>query len=82
MKRAFVDISGGGLGDHSAKAVKEQDDNNWVCEKCGNLNYGSRLVCNMRKCGASRQSMGGGAPEPEQWVCPGCGNENRAQRLF
>lgn len=50
------------------------DADQWTCTKCGNLNYGSRLVCNMRKCGAPKTE--------EPWVCPGCGNENRAHRLF
>lgn len=50
------------------------DTNQWTCGKCGNVNYGNRLVCNMRKCGAPRSE--------EPWICPGCGNENFANRMF
>eukprot|EP00747_Dinoflagellata_sp_TGD_P213694 gnl/TRDRNA2_/TRDRNA2_86616_c0_seq2.p1 gnl/TRDRNA2_/TRDRNA2_86616_c0~~gnl/TRDRNA2_/TRDRNA2_86616_c0_seq2.p1 ORF type:complete len:236 (+),score=39.34 gnl/TRDRNA2_/TRDRNA2_86616_c0_seq2:106-813(+) len=50
------------------------DGDQWTCLKCGNLNYQSRIFCNMRKCGAPRSE--------ENWRCPGCGNENYASRLF
>jgi len=49
-------------------------EDSWTCPKCGNLNYGGRIVCNMRKCGAARPL--------EAWVCPKCGNENRPNRPF
>jgi len=57
-----------------AESASEQDSDQWTCQKCGNLNYGSRLFCNMRQCGAPRSE--------EPWVCPGCGNENYPTRLF
>eukprot|EP00928_Gymnodinium_smaydae_P015191 TRINITY_DN1556_c0_g1_i1.p2 TRINITY_DN1556_c0_g1~~TRINITY_DN1556_c0_g1_i1.p2 ORF type:complete len:355 (-),score=63.45 TRINITY_DN1556_c0_g1_i1:122-1078(-) len=50
------------------------DGDSWTCSKCNNLNYGSRIVCNMRNCGAPRDDV--------PWICPGCGNENRATRVF
>lgn len=50
------------------------DPDQWQCVKCGNLNYGSRVVCNMRSCGAPK--------EDANWVCSGCGNENYPNRLY
>lgn len=50
------------------------DPDKWECPKCGNLNYGNRVVCNMRSCGAPK--------DQDKWICPGCGNENYANRLF
>lgn len=57
----YVDADGQGL-------------DQWMCPKCANLNYGSRLVCNMRNCGQPRSE--------QPWFCPGCGNENRATLMF
>jgi len=57
----------------------------WICEQCGNHNYEGRLVCNMRSCGAPRDSEalpvskiegeGGG------WTCERCGNHNYEGRV-
>jgi len=71
-KRAWQGVQ----SDAPAKAARglEEDVDQWTCPKCGNLNYGSRLVCNMRKCGAPRTE--------EPWICPGCGNENYPTRIF
>lgn len=69
----------------------------WTCGSCGNVNFGDRLFCNMRKCGASRdatngeeglmQQKGSGTSEglPERvsnWTCAQCGNENFGDRAF
>jgi hypothetical protein len=58
-----------------SKAHKGPDasEDQWACSKCGNMNYASRLVCNMRNCGAQK--------EQENWVCTGCGNENFGSRI-
>lgn len=50
------------------------NEDQWSCGKCGNLNFANRTVCNMRSCGAPKDS--------ENWICPGCGNENHAHRVF
>jgi len=51
---------------------------NWICVKCGNENYASRVFCNMRKCGARRDGSGSG----ENWICALCGNENYPSRSY
>jgi len=51
-----------------------EEEGQWECAKCGNVNYGTRLVCNMRKCGAARSE--------DPWDCLACGNSNYASRLF
>jgi len=47
-----------------------------MCKRCGNLNYPSRLYCNIRKCGARRDGSG----SVENWICRLCGNENYPSR--
>ena len=32
------------------------ESGNWACAHCGNVNFASRLTCNMRICGAARPS--------------------------
>eukprot|EP00397_Hematodinium_sp_SG-2012_P022362 GEMP01023163.1.p1 GENE.GEMP01023163.1~~GEMP01023163.1.p1 ORF type:complete len:497 (+),score=101.39 GEMP01023163.1:167-1657(+) len=46
----------------------------WECPQCGNQNFGGRMVCNMRKCGAPRPDSGA------NWDCPWCGNDNFPNR--
>lgn len=46
----------------------------WTCGKCGNFNYGGRMVCNRKSCGAQKTL--------EAWTCPACGNENHLNRPF
>jgi hypothetical protein len=36
---------------------------NWACPHCGNVNFASRLTCNMRICGAARPSRHAAAPQ-------------------
>lgn len=67
MKRPMEEAPG------MAKAMRVDNDS-WSCPSCGNVNYGGKTVCNMRKCQAPRPV--------ENWICPGCGNENYANRLF
>mmetsp|Transcript_66887 Transcript_66887/g.160140 ORF Transcript_66887/g.160140 Transcript_66887/m.160140 type:complete len:224 (+) Transcript_66887:119-790(+) len=82
MKRS-MDAFGASFSEPPVKMQNQQDGDNWVCQKCGNLNYPTRTHCNMRKCGAPRDAGGGQAEAPqESWICPGCGNENRPHRLF
>jgi predicted nucleic-acid-binding Zn-ribbon protein len=58
----------------------------WTCSSCGNLNYGSREICNTRKCQAQRPPTWPIWQQPatdashSDWVCPGCGNVNFAKR--
>lgn len=33
---------------------KKSENKCWTCSKCGNINYGHRSICNLRKCGAPR----------------------------
>lgn len=62
------------VGLSKAQRGPEGDDENWTCMSCGNLNYGSRSVCNKRTCGKPKPTV--------DWVCVGCGNNNFASRLF
>jgi len=48
------------------KKSKEMREGDWICKKCGNINFATRLRCNMRKCQAPR----------EEWVCKVCNNIN------
>lgn len=68
-----------GLGPAGAKSSRsvESDEGDWTCPDCGNVNFGNRLVCNMRKCGTAKP-----AAQAAPWNCIGCGNENFANRLF
>ncbi|XP_062073212.1 ranBP2-type zinc finger protein At1g67325-like isoform X2 [Humulus lupulus] len=56
-------------------------DGDWICPKCENVNFAFRTVCNIKKCGAARPSLGStnqsnaGAPEGS-WTCGKCGNVN------
>jgi len=45
---------------------KQMREGDWICKKCGNVNFATRLRCNMRKCQAPR----------EEWVCKVCNNIN------
>lgn len=70
---------GGMLDNTPVKASNvETDPDSWTCASCGNINFGSRAFCNMRKCGAPKDD---GATK-ENWVCPGCGNDNYGTRLY
>jgi len=33
---------------------RERQEGDWVCQKCGNINWPSRTKCNMKKCGAPK----------------------------
>eukprot|EP01062_Namystynia_karyoxenos_P066647 TRINITY_DN60556_c0_g1_i1.p1 TRINITY_DN60556_c0_g1~~TRINITY_DN60556_c0_g1_i1.p1 ORF type:complete len:367 (+),score=80.58 TRINITY_DN60556_c0_g1_i1:99-1103(+) len=37
-------------------AAAPNEPKDWVCPQCGNTNFGHRMVCNMRMCGAPRPS--------------------------
>merc|ERR1719266_418265 len=49
-----------------SKKSKQMKNGEWNCKECGNLNFATRIRCNMRKCQAPR----------EEWVCPVCKNVN------
>eukprot|EP00457_Paulinella_chromatophora_P010831 gb/GEZN01010947.1/.p1 GENE.gb/GEZN01010947.1/~~gb/GEZN01010947.1/.p1 ORF type:complete len:375 (-),score=8.55 gb/GEZN01010947.1/:74-1162(-) len=38
----------------AAPSAMESKDGTWQCKECGNINFPSRVTCNMRKCGAPR----------------------------
>lgn len=50
----------------NAKKSKQMREGDWICKKCGNVNFATRVRCNMRKCQAPR----------EEWVCKVCNNIN------
>mmetsp|Transcript_54391 Transcript_54391/g.156400 ORF Transcript_54391/g.156400 Transcript_54391/m.156400 type:complete len:265 (+) Transcript_54391:58-852(+) len=61
-------------------------DGDWACSACGNVNFADRAVCNMRRCGASRQSELHLQPVlqdrfRQDWQCTQCGNVNFGDRL-
>lgn len=51
---------------NDSKKNKKMREGDWICKKCGNINFATRLRCNMRKCQAPR----------EEWVCKACNNIN------
>ncbi|KAL1499932.1 hypothetical protein AB1Y20_012614 [Prymnesium parvum] len=77
--------------DAEARAPHDAASAEWACAFCGNLNYGGRLVCNMRKCGrtraeSARVAAAPAAPAPpppaaDSWTCAFCGNLNYGGRL-
>jgi len=48
------------------KRSKPTREGDWICKRCGNINFANRVRCNMRKCQAPR----------EEWVCRLCKNVN------
>jgi hypothetical protein len=50
---------GGGKGDPGKGGGGGPGNGDWICIKCGNLNFSTRTVCNMRICGAPK-------PTPQQ----------------
>merc|ERR1712000_343218 len=51
----------------------------WICEQCGNANFETRELCNMRNCGAPRSAPREALREGD-WTCQKCGNNNYAFR--
>ena len=41
-------------GDEHRQSAPPDSVGDWLCPSCGNINYGFRSACNMRKCGAPR----------------------------
>ncbi|XP_077236789.1 ranBP2-type zinc finger protein At1g67325-like isoform X2 [Tasmannia lanceolata] len=66
MASAKVD-NRGSFGSKRSRNDASQNDGDWTCPQCGNLNFGFRTVCNRGKCGAARPSTTprmGSAPLP------------------
>ncbi|KAL9246576.1 hypothetical protein vseg_020094 [Gypsophila vaccaria] len=59
-------------------------ENDWICPKCGNVNFSFRITCNMRKCGTPKPGLQ--VPKFDKnskpkmpdgsWKCGECGNMN------
>jgi len=85
-------LRGGGLlgGEGGAGGGGAEERRGWTCEECGNFNYESRKVCNIRACRAPKPSSPplaspppSASPPPNSsehtrggWDCPRCGNFN------
>jgi len=85
QKRPFaVDLGG------AAKVPRVDSGPGWSCLRCGNHNYESRTVCNMRSCQATRDGVlpsemqaspaASPASSDGNWNCVKCGNLNFAHR--
>eukprot|EP01126_Amoeba_proteus_P063580 TRINITY_DN8774_c0_g1_i2.p1 TRINITY_DN8774_c0_g1~~TRINITY_DN8774_c0_g1_i2.p1 ORF type:complete len:248 (-),score=22.65 TRINITY_DN8774_c0_g1_i2:161-904(-) len=79
-KRSFHTFSGSRVPEspsrkkHKTGQFTSEEDTDWTCAACGNLNFACRKVCNMRRCQQ---------PRPENtklWKCTSCGNLNFASR--
>nr|KYP52933.1 RanBP2-type zinc finger protein At1g67325 family [Cajanus cajan] len=66
------------------KDIDATRDNDWICPKCGNINFSFRTVCNMRKCNTpksesqvSKSDKNSKQKMPEgSWKCEKCNNVN------
>lgn len=66
------------------KDIDATRDNDWICPKCGNINFSFRTVCNMRKCNTpksesqvSKSDKSSKQKMPEgSWKCEKCNNVN------
>eukprot|EP00262_Sarcandra_glabra_P019589 TRINITY_DN743_c0_g1_i1.p1 TRINITY_DN743_c0_g1~~TRINITY_DN743_c0_g1_i1.p1 ORF type:complete len:261 (-),score=32.70 TRINITY_DN743_c0_g1_i1:324-1106(-) len=57
----------GSFGSKRSRSDASQNDGDWTCPQCDNVNFGFRTVCNRAKCGAPRPQMTprmGSAPMP------------------
>jgi len=50
---------GGGMGGMPAEQNVQFKDGDWICDKCGNLNFARRTECHRENCKAPRPSRGG-----------------------
>ncbi|KAH9618262.1 hypothetical protein KSS87_015550 [Heliosperma pusillum] len=74
----------GFFSDSNSQKKDMPRDNDWICPKCGNVNFSFRITCNMRKCGTPKPGLQ--VPKPEKnpkgkmpdgsWKCEKCGNSN------
>lgn len=82
---------GGGLKAERGNQNVQFKDGDWICEKCGNLNFARRTECHSDNCKAPRPSRGAsqrgrgrgsgsGQSRPGDWNCAKCGNLNFAFR--
>ncbi|RDY05505.1 RanBP2-type zinc finger protein, partial [Mucuna pruriens] len=66
------------------KDIDTTRDNDWICPKCGNINFSFRTVCNMRKCNTPKSESqvpksdkNSDQKMPEgSWKCEKCNNIN------
>uniref|UniRef100_A0A7N2LF47 RanBP2-type domain-containing protein n=1 Tax=Quercus lobata TaxID=97700 RepID=A0A7N2LF47_QUELO len=52
----------GPFGSKRSRNDASRNDGDWTCPKCGNVNFGFRVVCNRGKCGAPRPPVTPGWP--------------------
>nr|XP_023927199.1 ranBP2-type zinc finger protein At1g67325-like [Quercus suber] len=52
----------GPFGSKRSRNDASRNDGDWTCPKCGNVNFGFRVVCNRGKCGAPRPPVTPSAP--------------------
>mmetsp|Transcript_73580 Transcript_73580/g.143958 ORF Transcript_73580/g.143958 Transcript_73580/m.143958 type:complete len:301 (+) Transcript_73580:65-967(+) len=69
----------------SPPIFREHEDGSWDCPKCGNKNFQSRIVCNMRRCSAPKPGVSpeliAAQEEPQgSWKCGACSNMNYPMR--
>jgi len=74
----------GGPGGNQRMNMPPVREGDWVCIQCGNVNFATREVCNMRICGAPKpkpvEPQAGPGKRTGDWVCIKCGNVNFASR--
>ncbi|KAG6630560.1 hypothetical protein I3843_13G024700 [Carya illinoinensis] len=57
-----VDNNRGPFGSKRSRNDASRSEGDWTCPKCGNVNFGFRVVCNREKCSAPRPPVTPPAP--------------------